>query len=437
MAAASNTVTISCRCGAARQTVSPRGNKNIFSDVTFCHCDTCRHVTGLLCAPYALISSSPPPSCAALSSYPTSPTSTRHFCSTCGCHVFRSDRPSPSAPPEEWAWEVATGVIVEAPESDDINPNKSRHIHVQDTKDGGLSIWLPNGSSPPPAPTSTNTSTTTTTRRTADDNDTLHASCHCTAITLTITRPAPDPSTNPDSPFPDLLLPYVSTPQSTISNPSHEKWYLRPTPDPTTTTTTTTTTDKDKDKDGSETEKKPKPTRYLAGTCACASCRTTSGFEIQTWAFIPRRNISIISTTNNSNNNNPTAEDRSSGSGTSNPTPLDFTTASTPLKTYESSPDVFRDFCSRCGATVFWHAKHRPDLVDVSAGLLRAREGARAESWLEWWTGRVSFAEEAGNGRRGGAKAWAERVVQGLEDGLRSQHGARWDGTGRDETQSQ
>jgi hypothetical protein len=77
-----------------------------------------------------------------------------------------------------------------------------------------------------------------------------------------------------------------------------------------------------------------------------------------------------------------------------------------------------REFCSRCGATVFWHDKFRPELIDVSVGLLRAAEGSRAGSWLEWWTGRVSFLEEAGKGRSRGAKVWGEGVIKALEEGM-------------------
>jgi hypothetical protein len=61
----------------------------------------------------------------------------------------------------------------------------------------------------------------------------------------------------------------------------------------------------------------------------------------------------------------------------------------------------------------------RPDLIDVSAGLFRAEEGARAEHWLEWWTERVSFSEEAGKGRTGGARAWGEGVITALEGGMK------------------
>lgn len=65
------------------------------------------------------------------------------------------------------------------------------------------------------------------------------------------------------------------------------------------------------------------------------------------------------------------------------------------------TPGVLRDFCPRCGATVSWHDRWRPDLIDVSVGLLDATEGARAEAWLDWWTGRVTFVENVESGRCG------------------------------------
>ena len=67
------------------------------------------------------------------------------------------------------------------------------------------------------------------------------------------------------------------------------------------------------------------------------------------------------------------------------------------LKQYESSQGVYRNFCGTCGATIFWHDLTRPDLIDVSAGLIHGRSGARAEEMLEWATQRVSFEEEAQN----------------------------------------
>jgi hypothetical protein len=152
------------------------------------------------------------------------------------------------------------------------------------------------------------------------------------------------------------MIPY-HTQDPQIPNPGNEVWWLR-----------------DNDK------------KYLAGTCACRSCRLTSGFEIQTWAFVPRSNIYFhISQLHDGSTTEKTQY-----------FPLDFLALpSGILQSYESSPGVVREFCGTCGATVFWHDKWRPDLVDVSVGLFDASEGSRAENWLEWWTERVSFAEDA------------------------------------------
>jgi hypothetical protein len=51
----------------------------------------------------------------------------------------------------------------------------------------------------------------------------------------------------------------------------------------------------------------------------------------------------------------------------------------------------------------------RPDLVDVSVGLLDSSQGVLTEDWLEWHKDRVSFSEEA----------VSESLVEALEHGLR------------------
>ncbi|KAL9101994.1 MAG: hypothetical protein Q9187_009177, partial [Circinaria calcarea] len=53
----------------------------------------------------------------------------------------------------------------------------------------------------------------------------------------------------------------------------------------------------------------------------------------------------------------------------------------------------------------------RPDLIDVSIGLMEAESGARAEEWLEWARDKVSYAEFAQNkplisSLNAGLKAW-------------------------------
>jgi hypothetical protein len=182
--------------------------------------------------------------------------------------------------------------------------------------------------------------------------DNLKASCHCGGVQYEITRPNAE-SKKAWSPWPDLIVPAKS---GHTDNSEDVKWFLR-----------------------------ADDTKYLAGTCACRSCRLGSGSPIQTWAFIPKVNIVQL-----------------------DGKPLDYTMGT--LKQIENSKGNFRNFCSRCGANVFWHCLERPELIDVSVGLLRAPEGARASSWLEWWTERVSFKEDSLD----------QGLIGDLEKGLRN-----------------
>ncbi|KAK3364467.1 Mss4-like protein [Lasiosphaeria hispida] len=405
-------ITISCLCGAARQTLTLKelrgggGGRPHWPEISLCHCDTCRHLTGMLCTSYTPISSTTPPSLTNLERYSSSALVSRYFCATCGCHVFRS---------KGEAWEVATGVITKSPDLDLHGSPAWRHLHVNDTKDGGLAKWLP------PAPEIKPT-------QPSPRGDTLPASCHCTLISLAITRPNSS-SVLPHSNFPDLMLPYCRTAESVVSNPSSVKWWLQPPPThtipvgsqppiPTTPQNNPISPQCSPNQDDHPTPDEDfSQHRYLAGTCACRPCRLASGFEIQSWVFIPRGNILIHPPADNSIHSSATADlpiDK-----TTSPIPLGFDTISpTLLASYNSSPSATRHFCPRCGATVFWRNQARPDLIDVSTGLLRAPEGSRAETWLEWWTGRVSFSEDARNERTGAAVCWAESLVKELEGGM-------------------
>ncbi|KAK0725774.1 hypothetical protein B0H67DRAFT_140412 [Lasiosphaeris hirsuta] len=396
-------ITISCLCGAARQPLTLWGSREgggraQWPAISLCHCDTCRHLTGMLCTSYTPICPPPPPSLANLDKYSSSPLVSRYFCATCGCHIFRS---------QGEAWEVATGVITTSPDLDLHGSPTTTHLHVDDTKDGGLATWLsPTTGADPPLP--------------SPRGDTLPASCHCARISLTITRPSAS-SAVPHSAFPDLMVPYCRTAESVVSNPSSAKWWLRPPPPQ--PSIPKTPQDEPSRRNSPDQERSPPPYedlsqhKYLAGTCACRPCRLSSGFEIQSWAFIPRSNIAIRPPPDapySREDTTPIPADR-----TTEPIPLDFDTIPpTLLASYNSSPSATRHFCPRCGATIFWRNQARPDLIDVSTGLLRAPEGSRAETWLEWWTGRVSFSEDAMNGRTGAAARWAENLVNELEDGI-------------------
>ncbi|KAB5559767.1 glutathione-dependent formaldehyde-activating enzyme [Coniochaeta sp. 2T2.1] len=392
---------ISCLCGSANQQVNILGDNNHQrlgasweASSRLCHCHACRHLTGLLCTSFLPISEPEKASLDGLTAYASAPHSTSYFCPKCGCHVFACSKRSVTPRglkesiegTEQWA--VATGTIAGSPDNgsgsskmSDGSPSGWRwywtHDKVDDTQDGGISVWINSALKSAPV--------THIQSIGAADSTILPASCHCGTVRFHITRPD-ESSRMPKSPFPDLMLPYCRTDASILKNPSDVKWWLR-----------------GKDK-----------TKYLAGTCACRSCRLSSGFDIQTWAFVSRSNIRIYSTS-------PTSEEEDE------PRLLDFgTIPSGVLKSYESSPGVAREFCPRCGATVFWHNKERAELIDVSVGLLEAPEGARAESWLEWWTERVSFAEEAGAevGRQQVAFTRARRLIENLEQGLGGQHSA-------------
>lgn len=62
---------------------------------------------------------------------------------------------------------------------------------------------------------------------------------------------------------------------------------------------------------------------------------------------------------------------------------------------FQSSAKAHRDFCTRCGASVFWSGQNEPGTVDIAAGILRAKEGALAKSWINWDSKPCPFFEDA------------------------------------------
>ena len=341
----------------------------------------------------------------------------RWFCGTCGCHVFRRRLNSLDGEQEEW--EVATGTV-EGEDALSVEGKDAvqfkQHVNVKDTLDGGLAVFMrddmENDFTPGPSVISESST---------GEEPTLPFACHCGLVRFAITRPD-ESSVIPTSGFADLLIPY-HTQDPKIKNPDDEKWWLRPAaPSPFTTAS---------EEKGTAASKR----RFLAGTCTCRSCRLASGFEIQSWAFVPASNILF------------------SLPSLSDPMPLDFPALASygVLKSYASSPGVLREFCPGCGATVFWHDAFRPLLIDVSLGLLRPGPtpagkagfgvdvtpgsgevsgvvkgggpavGSRAEAWLDWHRDRVSFSEEVGRGRDAAPQALgrAEMLIRSLERGLR------------------
>ncbi|KZF22881.1 DUF636 domain protein [Xylona heveae TC161] len=345
-------VKVSCHC-QKNQSVIALDLSDLPLSANICHCDTSRHVSGVL-GTISIKVPSGPASLDNLTAFETSEFMTRYSCSTCGAQVFAYDT-------RESTWRVPTGLLDRTEGIFEIQA----HMWVGDTRDGGMSDWIPSISGRPlsrwlEAPEIEKSKELFESQTLGgkvptmkfEDEDKIHAHCRCGGVQFYITLPD-KASAEATSPWPDLIVPYHS---GSPENPENETWWLA-----------------------------ANKTKYLAGTCACDSCRLTSGYEITPWAFIPKTNLVQL-----------------------NGQPLEFSMGT--LKQYESSPGVYREFCSRCGATVFYHNDERPALVDVAVGLLHSTSGVRAENLLEWRTERVSFEEDAIN----------RSLVDGLREGLGS-----------------
>lgn len=297
-----------------------------------------------------------------LTAYKSSEVATRYFCSSCSAHLFWVHHK-----PDGDYWAVAAGAL----ERTEGIVKIGYHIWVGDTLDGGMADHLRSingiplkrykeglGSEELPIGWKDKSLLEKQKQQTNGDvgsgfknRGRLQAHCHCGTIKFDITRPT-KASSEPSSEYPDLLYPYDVTHLTKLINPNDEKWWLRP-------------------------ANSPNPTKYVAGHCMCPFCRLSSGFEVQSWAYIPLVNIV-----------QPHSD-----------TPIcleDEDKRPKGLKQYISSPGRYREFCGTCGASAFWWRADSSDLVGVSIGLLDEKSvGARAEDWLEWHKDRVSYAERA------------------------------------------
>jgi hypothetical protein len=301
-----------------------------------------------------------------LTRYRSSEGLVRYFCSTCGTHVYVEYC-------DDGHFEAATGTL-QVDSAEGVVEYKSC-VCIADTRDGGASDWLSsiagyklerwagNAAQSERVPLHHYTASK---REVVPARTPTRAHCHCNGVEFWISHPTAA-ARLARSDFPDLLTPYQLG-EAAARNPSNTSWWLR-----------------------------DDNTRFLAGTCACISCRRASGFDITFWAFVPTACIFLDACL--------TAPFPAYGAGHAN---AYWGT----MKAHTSSAGVTRTFCGRCGASIFWDGgeeKGRFGLVDVAVGLLDAESGARAEELLAWCTERVSFEEFAVD------KRLARALSEGLE----------------------
>ncbi|KAF4344210.1 hypothetical protein FBEOM_1804 [Fusarium beomiforme] len=147
-----------------------------------------------------------------------------------------------------------------------------------------------------------------------------------------------------------------------------------------------------------------KSQKHLATLDPCRSCRLSVGADIMNWTFAMLKQIDFPDKSGGPDFPRNTHELKAAVDSP-NRDPRYGT-----LAIYRSSPDVQRYFCSRCSALVFYAADDRPEIIDVTVGLLHAPEGARVESLLAWHLGAKMMGEE--DFERG----WRRNFVMSVKD---------------------
>jgi hypothetical protein len=359
---ASTTLNASCLCGNAKfQITLP--NTSLPLDAHLCHCSICRRTHGTLCTFHARIPK--PSSLEGMTGYKTSPDSkgTRYFCSKCGTQMC--DGSDDNA--KDWC--ISTGVV---DKTEGIFEFK-HHIFVPSTGDGGFSEFLPKigdralkyweghqEESRELTPAWKDSITKTADPEPKDDR--LHAHCHCGGVSLYLSRPNYESSPAFKADFPDLPMPGPE-PRDRQKEYEQNNWWIA-----------------------------TSRSKFIAGNCACTSCRLGAGCEIVQWAFVP---ICFVTQADGS------------------PCSRLFGT----LKEYNSSDSTWRTFCGTCGASVFWqNMVHRPKVINIAVGLFDDESGARADGWFEWRTSKLSGFDDALNkdlagSVKDGAKKWSEGMA--------------------------
>jgi hypothetical protein len=148
----------------------------------------------------------------------------------------------------------------------------------------------------------------------------------------------------------------------------------------------------------------PNDHKLLASFDGCNSCRKSFGINVMNWTFTLLKHIAFADTSQGNDFPPTTIELKDAVSQQTRDERLGT------LAFYASSPDVQRYFCSRCSASVFYAVDDRPEMVDLSVGLLDSPDGARAESRLTWALGPPITWKKDAKG------TWREGFVATLEE---------------------
>lgn len=336
-------IELACHCASIKvHTSVPTSSLPIAMEI--CHCRTCRACTGQLCVTTAEL-----PSGAtqlemtddlAPKGYKSSVDHERFFCPTCGTSLFEHSH---------GVVFLNTGAIRKVKTEDGaLLIELKTHIWVGDTEDGGIRDlltavpawegWAGKSEEIPKKQLFGPLLPPVVELRAANEGENLKCSCHCGGVRFEISRPNEASANAIVNEHLDLTVPWYEHP-SKRPNTNNEPFWLR-----------------------------DNRTKYLAGLCVCDDCRTASGQEVQGWSWIPYSNVHM--------------------------------TSSETLKRYKGSKRAWREFCEKCGATVFFgleKTKGAREVVDVSIGLMHSQRGARAEDWLDWHTERLSYEDLADN----------------------------------------
>ncbi|KAL4966495.1 GFA family protein [Aspergillus stella-maris] len=242
-------LTATCRCRSVHFTLTlPLAALPLKTHL--CHCSICRTTHGALATFHAPL----PVGVEASFIHPSTPgnmtgyihetaTSTKYFCSTCGCHI--ADRA------KQWGegglWNISISIFDETEDGTEGLWVIDEHYFVPATGGGVLAALLPtiggkelNVYETQPGGVSLPDTSPTPFLSSDGENNNLLAQCHCGGISFTISRPRPA---------------YIASPES--------KGWLHP----------------------SDTSK------WLASLDVCRDCRLVTGTHVIGWLFVARDHI--------------------------------------------------------------------------------------------------------------------------------------------------